>query len=468
MKNFVILFAFSILSIIAIPAPSQAQRANFDSDRMERDLRIMERIYTDLQRQAMGVMGASNARSVSGSYFPGYGVIFNVDETFSTSFVLADRVRVSDVNRLAYDQAMSGQRYSYEAERRFFQGSSVSGTSNSDKEVTLTGFGYPASRSTSTDSLRVVFYENNKQVIRDFFANYADAIAQLQDDDRIQVMISHRGSTLSYAFVSSNSRIHSTTQNPLRAEVRVGDIVAYRTGKLSIDAFHDKITFSEIDPTSNNNKELQVMRGVFDSALKNNKESRFQLFRDTQGVLLTNYGAMFSLDVGVEREVFLGSLNPSNISSVEVLKKDDGSETVILLKDSTRIVLPTTVREHQVAGYVSSTTARAGTPKGVVTIAERPSDIRAQVVEGEYISFEESMDKLITQVSALLLDYGRTLRSLKADENVLVTINQSTSANDPDVPNRVEIEVDVTTLREFDRGAINRDEAMRRLEVRKY
>lgn len=460
MKNLVILFAFSILSVVVMPAVTHAQRANFDSERMERDLRIMERIYTDLQRQALGVMGASNARSVSGSYFPGYGVIFNVNETFSTSFVLGASVRATEA------QFFNGQRYSSEAERRFFQGGNVAGTADSNREVTLTG--YPSSRQASTDSLRAIFYENNKEIIRDFFANYADAIAQLQDDDRIQVMISHRGSTLSYAFVTSNSRIQSSTQNPLRAEVRVGDIVALRTGKISLEAFHDRITFSEIDPNSSNNKELQVMRGVFDSALKNNKESRFQLMRDTQGVLLTNYGAMFSLDVGVEREVLFGSLNPSNISSVEVLKKDDGSETVILLKDSTRIVLPSSVREHQIAGTLSLSNDRAGTPKGVVTIAERPSDVRAKVVEGEYINFKDSMGRLISQVSALLLDYGRTLRSLKADEKVLVTINQSTSANDPDVPNRVEIEVDVKTLRDFDRGAMSRDDAMRRLEVRKY
>ncbi len=460
MKNFVILFAFSVLSVVVMPAVTHAQRANFDSERMERDLRIMERIYTDLQRQAMGVMGASNARSVSGSYFPGYGVIFNVDETFSTSFVLADRVRATEA------QFFGGQRYSSEAERRFYQGGNVSGIADSNKEVTLTG--YPTSRSTSTDSLRAVFYENNKVVIRDFFANYADAIAQLQDDDRIQVMISHRGSTLSYAFVTSNSRIQSSSQNPLRAEVRVGDIVALRTGKISLEAFHDRITFSEIDPNSSNNKELQVMRGVFDSALKNNKESRFQLMRDTQGVLLTNYGAMFSLDVGVEREVLFGSLNPSNISSVEVLKKDDGGETVIMLKDSTRIVLPSSVREHQIVGSANNASVRAGTPKGVLTIAERPSEVRARVVEGEYINFKDSMDRLISQVSALLLDYGRTLRSLKADEKVLVTINQSTTTNDEEVPNRVEIEVDVKTLRDFDRGAMSRDEAMKKVEVRRY
>jgi hypothetical protein len=470
MKNIVIFITIVLAAVIMMPPSVTAQRANFDSDRMERDLRIMERIYTDLQRQAMGVMGAANARSVSGGYFPGYGVIFNVNETFSTSFVLEGSImRAADMARTSEDQFFRGQRYSSEAERRFFEGGNRSTSTDSlieVREVAVTG--YTPTRKMSPDSLRFSFYEKNKEVIRDFFANYADAIAQLEDDDRIQVMISHRGSTLSYAFVTSGSRIQSATQNPLRAEVRVGDIVAYRTGNIGLDAFHEKITFSEIDPNSSDNKELQVMRGVFDSALKNSKVSRFNLTKDAQGVLLTNFGAMFSLEVGVQREVLLAGFNPSNISSVEILKNDDGGETIILLKDSTRIVLPSNIREHQVAGVVTSTSTRGRTPQGVVTIAERPSDVRAQTVEGEYVSFRESMDKLIDQVSELLLDYGRTLRSLKSEDKVLVTINQSTTVNDPEVPNRVEIEVDVQTLREFDRGSMNRDSAMKKVVVRRY
>src|SRR5690606_31016147 len=106
--------------------------------------------------------------------------------------------------------------------------------------------------------------------------------------------------------------------------------------------------------------------------------------------------------------------------------------------------------------------------QGVVTIAERPSDIRAQVVEGEYVSFKDSMDKLINQISGLMLDYGRTLRSLKVEDKVLVIVNQMSTRNDPEVPNRVEIEVDVKTLRDFDRGAMSRDEAMKKVEVRRY
>ncbi len=466
MKNIVTYIIFLCIAFIAVPISLQAQRANFDSDRMNRDLRIMERIYTDLQRQAMGVMGASNARSVTGSYFSGYGVIFNVNETFSTSFVLeGSMLRATDVSQ-AEEQFLRGKRYSSEVERRFFEGGNRTPNTDSNRSITVTG--YPTSRNVNTDSLRSVFYERNKEVIRDFFANYADAIGQLREDDRIQVMISNRGSTLSYAFVTTGSRIQSSTQNPLRAEVRVGDIVAYRTRNISLDAFYNKIIFSEIDPKTSDNKELQVMRGIFDSALKNNKVSRFSLFRDTQGVLLTNFGAMFSLDVGVEREVLFGSINPSNISSVEVLKNDAGGETIIMLKDSTRIVLPSSVTERQVSGVSTVTVTGSRIPQGVVTIAEKPTDVRVQTVEGEYVSFRESMDKLITQVSELLLDYGRTLRSLKADEKVLVTINQTTTRNDPEVPNRVEIMVDVKTLRDFDRGAMKRDEAMKRLEVRRY
>lgn len=83
MKNIVIYTTLLLVSLALQPQLAEAQRANFDSDRMERDLRIMERIYTDLQFQARGAIGATSANVVNASYFPGYGVVFNVNETFA-------------------------------------------------------------------------------------------------------------------------------------------------------------------------------------------------------------------------------------------------------------------------------------------------------------------------------------------------------------------------------------------------
>jgi len=470
MKNIVTYITFLCIAFVAVPISLQAQRANFDSDRMNRDLRIMERIYTDLQFQARGATGVINANAVNGSYFPGYGVVFNVNETFSNVFsVIRGRGTVpsNTPQESTQEASFREQRQRYEAEERFFSGSGQSARADSTRRPTtviVSGYSTPAEEVSSTSNI----HDLNKTIIRDFFSNYVDAIGQLEDTDRIAVLISHRGNPISYAVVGANNRLQTASFNPLRAEVLVGDVVAYRTGRLTQKAFEGRIVFSELDATSSNNKELQVMRGIFESALKSNKESKFSLSRGAQGVLMTNLGAMFSIDVMIEREVLFGSFNPSNISSVEVLKNDSGGETIIMLKDSTRIVLPMSVTERQVSGVAMTTSTGSRIPQGVVTIAEKPSDMRVQTVEGEYVSFRESMDKLINQVSELLLDYGRTLRSLKADEKVLVTINQNTTRSDPEVPNRVEIMVDVKTLRDFDRGAMKRDEAMKRLEVRRY
>jgi hypothetical protein len=443
MKNIVIYTIIFLVSLALQPQSADAQRANFDSERMERDLRIMERIYTDLQFQARGAIGATTANVVNANYFPGYGVVFNVNETFS--------------NLIIYGKA----------EERFFSGSTKSTRADSSSQpirVRISGYGSPAEEVPSTRNL----HDLNKTIIRDFFSNYVDAIGQLQDSDRIAVLISHRGNPISYSVVGADYRLQTAFYNPLRAEVLVGDVVAYRTRRINAEAFGNRIVFSEMDTSSPDHKELQVMRGIFDAALRNNKVSKFSSSRSTHGVLMTNFGAMFSIDVMIEREVLFGAFNPSSISSVEILKNDDGGETIIMLKDSTRIVLPSSVRERQVSGVATVTSTGSWIPQGVVTMAERPSDIRAQTIEGEYVSFRESMDKLINQVSELLLDYGRTLRSLKADDKILVTINQNTTRNDPEVPNRIEIQVDVKYLRDFDRGAMSRDEALKKLEVRKY
>jgi hypothetical protein len=463
MKNIVIFTILLVVSFALQPLSADAQRANFDSDRMERDLRIMERIYTDLQYQVRGATGATTANLVNASYFPGYGVVFNINETFSNVYIRGT-VPGTSTTQEAFFQ---GQNQRSEAEERFFAGSTQSARVDSASQplrLRISGYTTPAVEVPSTRNI----HDLNKTIIRDFFTNYVDAIGQLQDSDRIAVLISNRGNPISYSVIGANSRLQTASYNPLRAEVLVGDVVAYRTGRINSEAFGSRIVFSEMDTSSPDHKELQVMRGIFDAALRNNKVSKFSSSRSTHGVLMTNFGAMFSIDVMIEREVLVGAFNPSSISSVEILKNDDGGETIIMLKDSTRIVLPSSVRERQVSGVATVTSTGSRIPQGVVTMAERPSDIRAQTIEGEYVSFRESMDKLIEQVSELMLDYGRTLRSLKADDKVLVTINQNTTRNDPEVPNRVEIQVDVKTLRDFDRGAMSRDEAMKKLAVRRY
>jgi len=436
------LFTAFIITLIAMPV--LAQRANFDSERMDRDLRIMERIYTDLQRQAAGVMGASNARTVHGSYFSGYGIIFNVNETFSSNFL--------------FSSAYPARTTSVAGQSGTMTPSTVFGTTTRSRVEGV------EMKEISTDSLSYIAYERNKDVIRDFFANYIDAIGQLNDDDKVSVVISNRGNPIVYTTVGSNSRLTSSSFNPLRAEVQIKDVVAYRTGSINESTFIDRIVFSELNSQASNQKELQVMQGIFESALRDTKDSRVRLSRDVQGVALTNFGAMFNLDVTFAINQFFG-IDSNQINAIEVLKTGENSGHIeLLLKDSTKVLIPT----MQTITASGTSTGRYSNATKTRTIESAVASIKAATIEGDYVSFAESMTILIEQVSDLVLDYGRTLRSLKPDEKVLVSINQLITQSDPDVPKRVEIQIDVQTLRDLDRGSITRGQAKQKLVVRKF
>jgi len=429
MKNITMFRLFTAFIITLIAMPVLAQRANFDSERMDRDLRIMERIYTDLQRQASGANVHSNVRAVTGSYFSGYGIIFNVNETFSSSFFYGSvtPLNVARVSGQAVVTGRSGEVYNTsgrnitaELERRYADAAEA--------------------REIPVDSLSFIAYERNKDVIRDFFANYIDAIGQLDDNDRVSVVISNRGNPIVYTSFGSNSRLTSSTFNPLRAEVQIKDVVAYRTGSINESTFMDRIVFSELDAQASNHKELQVMQGIFESALKDDTKSGLRLSREVQGVLLTNFGAMFNLDVTV---------NITNITITgRMLQADKETGMVeVYLLDSSKVKMP------MPQGY------------SITSPPSQSSRVKA-LADSSKISYVGLMNKLIDQVSDLVLDYGRTLRSLKSDELVLVSVNQLTTQ--ADLPKRVEIQVDVQTLRDLDRGSISREQAKQKMIVRKF
>jgi hypothetical protein len=431
MKNVITLLAFLLVMAFGIVSYTRAQDSTYDTERMARDLRIMERVYTDLQQQAMGAQQSVSARTVSGAYFPGYGVIFNVNESFSN-------ILVNSIGRIEYN-----------TKEIIVQ----------NRPRTVTGVAWSTA---SSDTLSMRMHKTNEQIIRDFFRNYIDAIGQLKDTDRVAVHVSYRGgNSLSYSIIGPNNRLHTVSFNPIRAEILVSDVRAYRSGKLSDEQFNNSIIFSELDPSSSDHKELQIMRGIFDSTLKTLKKSAVSPMRDVQAVMMTNFGAMFTVDVRLTHrqmtEQLLGNTRPNNILSVEI--DDEQNQTILILADSTRITVPVFQVVKQNQAERSARNKSAGIPEGVVTVGSTPNEgLRARVVDEEVLTFEESMDELIKELSVALVDYGRTLRSMKPTDKILVIVNNQSMLSGPS--NRIELQVDVQTLRDYDRGAITREKAL--------
>jgi len=455
MKNIYTLVSFLLLMLFVFSSRTQAQKSSFDADRMDRDLRIMERVYTDLQNQAMGSSRSISSRTVNAAYFPGYGVIINVSEGLSTIVVTSDLIDGRQAESIAKALTLQGSPTKV-------QSTSKSDPAISSPAVVTKGFKISESQLISSDSASIQMHKINENIIRDFFSNYVDAIGQLHDTDRVAVQVSFRGgNVLSYSVWGPNNRLIKTTHNPLRAEVLVQDVKAFRSGKISEDEFNKRIVFSELDPSSSDHKELQIMRGIFDSSIKSLKNSAITPTRDVQALMMTNFGAMFTVDVRLTHrqmtEQLLGNTRPNNILSVEI--DDEQNQTILILTDSTRITVPMFQVVKQNQAELSARNRSAGIPEGVVTVGTTPKEgLRARVVEEQVLTFEESMDQLIRELSEALVDYGRTLRSMKPSDKILVIVNNQSMLSGPS--NRIELQVDVQTLRDYDRGAITREKAL--------
>jgi hypothetical protein len=431
MKNVITLFTFLLVMAFVPIGTIHAQDTTYDTERMARDLRIMERVYTDLQNQAMRGNQNTSARTVSGAYFPGYGVVFNVSESFVnivTGFFTDPKVQAE-------------QKRSNPVTTRF----------------QVTGFEYNTS-----DSTGIQMHKMNEQIISDFFGNYVDAIGQLKDTDHVSVQVSFRGgNALSYSVLGPNNRLHTMRFNPLRAEVLMRDVRAFRSGKMTAEDFNKKIVFSELDPSSSDHKELQIMRGIFDSTLKMLNNSAVSPTRDVQAVMMTNFGAMFTIDVRLSHRQMgaemLGATSSKNILSVEI--DDNQNQTVLILRDSTRITVPMFQAVRHPRIEKSTQSGQFSLPEGIVTVGNLPTEgVRARVVDEDVLTFEESMSQLIKELSSVLVDYGRTLRTMKPTDKILVIVNNQSMLSGPS--NRIELQVDVQTLRDYDRGAITREKAL--------
>ena len=78
--------------------------------------------------------------------------------------------------------------------------------------------------------------------------------------------------------------------------------------------------------------------------------------------------------------------------------------------------------------------------------------------EANYIDFKEDL-------RAFMLDYGRTIRSLDADENVILSIKLS-GCSDCDIPESLEVSTKISLLKQYDQQKISREKALEQIDLK--
>lgn len=254
---------------------------DFDTNRMNRDIKIMENILGEMfktqftsnegtvqvRSQGYTIFGSGSSGNVKGTYIPGYGVIFMIPAS-SNRYIIS------------------------------------SGSSGSNRQVV---FQY-----SSEDSDRTIDKESVTSRIGEFLQDYASTIGQLKNNESILVIYGSANATGNRTAVYSIRGDEQDRPSPLpviSVSAKKSDLDAFRSGRINSDALQSRLSVSTSEDKER--LDLKVLGNIFGTALGDGNGNEYHLISSSSlsYMYLDNFGALYSLDL--HRGHALGSLSSS-------------------------------------------------------------------------------------------------------------------------------------------------------------
>ena len=382
---------------------------DFDTNRMNRDIKIMENILGEMFKTRLiaaegsrnlngtgtvtinssnyAFFGGGSSGNVKGTYIPGYGVIFMIP-TSRSSFIVRNR-----------------------------------NSGNNQRVV----FHY---NSEDSDSERTIDEESVTNRIGEFLQDYASTIGQLKPEESVMVIYgssnsnSIRGiSTYGLRGITVNTLSDDDEEEvkPLpviSVSAKKSDLESYRSGRLNADAFQNRISVSTSEDKER--LDLKVLGNIFGTALGEGDGNEFHLINSNSlsYMYLENFGALYSLNL--HRGHGLGSITTDRL-------------------------FPSNYNEQAQAEVK-------------VKLEEREKELTKIL--------NEEFDAVVARTKEFIIDYGRTLSSLKDDQYLMVSLNISESSDV--VPDRVDFQVKKSVFNQLDKGQISREAALNAVTLTEY
>lgn len=381
---------------------------DFDTNRMNRDIKIMESILNELFKiEAKTTNTASGSNSglevrrisgnfafssfsgssnqVSGNYIPGYGIIFKVPYLLSRNI------------------------------------SSISVVKN-EAEPSIT-FYYDSDENSADNQ---VSEETVIKRITDFLKDYAPTIGQLKDGEHIAIVYGKRSENLPHLRVfnlsgESNDEEEIEQIPVITVSAKAEDLRALKNGSLSSDNFEDRLMISKEDKEEKQRLDLEVMGNVLKTAFEEGEGDAFHLINTNSlsYVRIDGFGVHYTLDM--HRGHGLQAFTFGSIRSFGAANSEEAEESAKKIQEA---------REK-----------------------------REATLKTEYQSLKDQMKQY-------LVDYGRTLSSLASQQFLIVTTN--ISDHQDIVPAQVNFRLKKSILEQLDRGQISRDEAINAVTITEY
>jgi hypothetical protein len=404
MKRFIqtLVYGLSVALIYAQPVLAQ----KLDKERMERDIAVAENVLTTLIKQQFNNQRTFFPLEIKGSYQPGYGVTFSLPADFTTpiAFIQGQAPGSSDVLIWGNESpGVGATTYSNEFNFDDRQRSEDDRAAISgEKSIRLRDKSKERGR-LDMDSVRNAYNLKVIEAAKTFIVDYGDMIAQLAPQER--VIISNQGNQPRMwvnQYFSAPKRTH------LSVEILKSDLTQLRQGKITREQALAKIKVLNTETIDTVEPDLELLSSIFTRLYSQDLSKTYFTGNNVYFERLKDFGVIYYMQVysGIERGDY-----------------------------SKRYVMPTL---------------------GLDNVDQATKDKKVKEL---YPKFEQDLKDNI-------LEYGRTLKSLKDDE-VLVFQVAITKCEGCGIPSSLELSIKGSALKEFNSGKTDRNMMLSKISAKK-
>ncbi|MFY0684729.1 MAG: hypothetical protein JXR20_09260 [Balneola sp.] len=375
--------------IILLTSPL-ALAQNFDANRMNRDIKIMENILGEMfktynknnqnSRATFSFGNINGSDNVRGTYLPGFGIIFNVKH--STGLVIMESASNSS----------SMQSFYYSSES----------SSEGDPEVNK---------------------ENIQDRIIEFLKDYASTIGQLKPNENVMVIYGSKPSHSFPALVVRSTNDKTEVQEKreklpvISGSVAKKDLDDYRSGKINASNFENKVKTAST--TDKEYLDLKVMSNIFETALRDQDEESFRLSGNVNYLLLDNFGAIFNMDASFSSSNrFFDTYSGFTISGSYVATQSRQANEEAIKKEETEHLAKVNDAYKKIKTNLKEYLVDYG--RTVSSVTSDQYILTTVNIRGRYTDIPERIDVQLKKSVLDQLDKGSITRE-KALEQVVIT-----------------------------------------------
>jgi hypothetical protein len=405
-----------LIAVMMMAGTGLLAQDKMEEVRMQRDIEVAENILGTLIKQQYGKRQFF-PMEVQGSYLPGYGVTFRVpSEMFGKMFYIQGG---DDALNIA--PALPGVSYSYSwsSSDRSDDDEAVKEQVQAQKAKAEADRGYqmakrtspraksPTKRKINMDSAHFSYHEKILEAAKNFIADYGDLLTQLQPNEKIVVTNKGEGNAFPKIWMDSFER--TPKQNLVNVEGTKSDVNQFRQGKITRDQLLAKLKIVNSEISDEVQPDLELLSSILNRLYSRDLSKTFFSDDNIYYERLKDFGALYHMQVYASNQV-------------------DGFNEDIY-------DMPT------------------------LRLQDVDQETRDKKVKELYPEFEKS-------IKEDMLEYGRTIKSLKDEETLMIEINL-TRCRHCAIPSTLELSIKNGVLKDYSSGKITKDAALAKINVKK-